>query len=367
MIGPLQAGQAFYWRVGAKTINNTNTSAFSASRSFTTAIDIPAIPTLSAPATHVVDQQVLLTLFWNASLNGAKYSVEVAPYPDSTFLSPVNDTGYITGTSHTITGLQHYVKYYWRVSAMNASGTAKSLYSAPWDFTTVLDTPGVSVPLLPLMGTQNLPSTPTVIWSKAPLAFSYTLELSRNSSMVPIELTIPGITDTATQVGPLQNNTQYFWRVKGTNTLGTGQPSAIWNFTTIIAKPALLSPSNDTTHVPQTLRFSWQSVNGAAWYRLQVSMDSTFHDFTTDDSTVVPSLVVSGLSTSSRYFWRVVAYSTPGAVTSSGHADVHDNGDGPRDTGIEPAVELRGRSTRRHGPAMDACCRGTDLSGPVRD
>ncbi len=317
MIGPLQAGQAFYWRVGAKTVNNTNTSAFSLSRSFTTAIDIPTIPSLNAPATHVVDQPVSLTLFWNASLNGAKYSVEVAPYPDSTFVSPVNDTAYGTGTSRNISGLQHYVKYYWRVSAMNASETAKSLYSAAWDFTTVLDTPGIALPLLPAMGTQNVSATPSMTWTKSPLAFSYTLELSRNSSMVPLDLSLSGILDTATQVGPLQNNTQYFWRVKGTNPLGTGQPSSIWNFTTIIATPALLSPANDTTHVPQTLQFSWQAVNGAAWYRLQISTDSTFHFYTTDDSTVVPSLVVSGLSTSSRYFWRVVAYSTPGAITTS--------------------------------------------------
>ncbi len=317
MIGPLQAGTTFYWRVSAKTVNGTNSSAYSSTRSFTTAIDLPAVPIMSSPANHAVDQPVTVTLSWNTSLNGARYAAQVAPYPDSLFTAPINDTSFVSGTTRVVSGLEHYKKYFWRVSALNSSGTAQSAYSAPWDFTTVLDTPGIVAPLAPAMNVKNLPDTVDFAWSSAPLAFTYTLEVSRASSMTPLDFSVPGIPDTTTRYGPLQSNTQYFWRVRAANTLGTGQPSAIWNFTTTIAAPMLISPAGDTTGVPQTQRFSWQAVSGAAWYRLQLSTDSLFQGLTSDDSTVATSYLKTGLMTSMRYFWRVVAYSTSGGIETS--------------------------------------------------
>jgi hypothetical protein len=72
--------------------------------------------------------------------------------------------------------------------------------------------------------------------------------------------------------------------------------------------PILSSPSNNSINQPTTLPLSWNSVNGATSYDLQLSLTSTFASTVLDQSgTTSISQTMSGLSNDVTYFWRVNA------------------------------------------------------------
>jgi len=129
--GGLAGNTAYYWRVSAS--NAGGTSAFSATRSFTTAsAPPPAAPALSSPANAANNVSRSPTLSWSASTGADSYRVQVST--SSTFDTLVYDTPGITGTSAAVSGLGSRVTYYWRVNATNAGGT--SGWSSTWSFRT---------------------------------------------------------------------------------------------------------------------------------------------------------------------------------------------------------------------------------------
>jgi len=130
-VGGLTGNTVYYWRVNAS--NTGGTSAFSATRSFTTAsAPPPAAPALSSPLNGANNVSRSPSLAWNASPGADSYRVQVST--SSTFGTLVSDTPGITGTSTALSGLGSRVTYYWRVNATNAAGT--SGWSSTWSFRT---------------------------------------------------------------------------------------------------------------------------------------------------------------------------------------------------------------------------------------
>ncbi len=72
-------------------------------------------------------------------------------------------------------------------------------------------------------------------WSAATQSESYTLEVATDSAFTNIVATQTGISGTTASVSGLNTNTEYFWRVRSTNTCGTGDNSSVFSFTTIPA------------------------------------------------------------------------------------------------------------------------------------
>jgi photosystem II stability/assembly factor-like uncharacterized protein len=88
--------------------------------------------------------------------------------------------------------------------------------------------------------------------------------------------------------------------------------------TVLPVKPTLVNPNNDIQNQPVNLNLSWNSAEGAESYRLQVSTSSNFTTLVYDDSTITTtSKQVSGLSNSTKYFWRVRAKNAAGSSTWS--------------------------------------------------
>ena len=79
------------------------------------------------------------------------------------------------------------------------------------------------------------------------------------------------------------------------------------------ATPVLNSPSDGTTNISISPTLSWNSVNGAASYSLQISSNSSFSSFIFNQSGITStSKQISGLNYSSTYFWRVNASNSNG-------------------------------------------------------
>ncbi|MFA6467654.1 MAG: ice-binding family protein [Bacteroidota bacterium] len=81
----------------------------------------------------------------------------------------------------------------------------------------------------------------------------------------------------------------------------------VWSFTTIAAgTPVLVSPIDGAINQSIIQTFTWNTVQSASSYRLQVSLDPGFVVTVFNDSTLTnTSTVVSGLTVGSTYYWRV--------------------------------------------------------------
>ena len=86
-----------------------------------------------------------------------------------------------------------------------------------------------------------------------------------------------------------------------------------FSFQTTTSTLSLISPTNGSTGVSISPTFNWSSVSGASSYRLQVSTSSSFGTSFYDNSGIsANSKQVSGLSTNTKYYWRVNASSSSG-------------------------------------------------------
>jgi len=76
--------------------------------------------------------------------------------------------------------------------------------------------------------------------------------------------------------------------------------------------PILISPANDSTNLPISLKLIWKSSAKAQKYHLELATDSTFTTRVLVDSSITDtSKFVSGLNYNTIYYWRVRAINGP--------------------------------------------------------
>jgi len=93
----------------------------------------PAKPGLLAPADAAIDISTGPTLIWSEAAWAATYQVQVSTTAD--FATTVVDQNEISETSAPVSGLANYTLHYWRVRAVNTSGTG--LWSVVRSFRTI--------------------------------------------------------------------------------------------------------------------------------------------------------------------------------------------------------------------------------------
>jgi hypothetical protein len=305
----------YYWRVNAK--NTGGTSSYSTVFNFTTVPASPLSPVLQTPATGTTNQPVSLTLTWGSVTGAATYRVQVAT--DSLFANVVVDDSTLMTGSKQVSGLLNSTKYYWRVSAKNASGT--SSYSTVFNFTTIVAVAGTPVLQTPATGATNQPVSLTLTWGSMTGAATYRVQVATDNLFTALVVDDSTLTTNSKSISGLLNSTKYYWRVSAKNTGGTSNYSTVNNFTTIIAvpgAPVLQTPATGATNQPATLTLTWNSVTGAATYRVQVATDNLFTALVVDDSTLTTtSKQVGPLTLNTQYYWRVNAKNAGGTSSYS--------------------------------------------------
>jgi hypothetical protein len=79
-------------------------------------------------------------------------------------------------------------------------------------------------------------------------------------------------------------------------------------FTPVTTIPVLLAPSDKMVNQPIPTVLSWNTVNSAKWYRLQIATDSTFKTTVYDNYSISNGTVtVNQLVINTQYYWRVKA------------------------------------------------------------
>jgi hypothetical protein len=85
----------------------------------------------------------------------------------------------------------------------------------------------------PQNGALHQPTTLNIVWKKAIGSLKYHLQIAADSSFQTLIFNDSSIIDTVKQVASLSNAKTYYWRVRASNSYGTGSWSIIWKFRTI--------------------------------------------------------------------------------------------------------------------------------------
>lgn len=311
----LSVATTYFWRVRGR--NSGGTSAYSAAFSLSTALPVPAVPSLTSPADGATGVALNPTLSWGSVSFAATYRIQVAT--DIGFSSLVFDQTQ-TATS-AAPSLSAATTYYWRVRAENATGN--SAYSTTRSFTTS-PPPAPVAPVLssPANGATGVSITPTMSWAASSTAASYRIQIATDAGFGAVVYDVTGLTGLST-VPTLLNSTGYFWHVSASNAGGTSAYSATRTFTTIAAvpaapaAPALSSPADTATDVALNPTLAWNASSGADNYRIQIATDVGFGSIVSDVIGLTSTSYAPSLVAATQYFWRVNASNAGGTSAFS--------------------------------------------------
>jgi hypothetical protein len=259
-------------------------------------------------------------LSWENISSNYKYRVQLST--DSLFTAPLVNT-LAPSSSYAVGPLLSATPYYWRVLTWYSSN-GTSPWSATRKFTVGLESPQVATPVLvdPAAFATEVYPNPRFLWNHASGATSYQLQVATVPNFSALVRNDSGITALSRTVNSvLTPNNEYYWRVRGWNSLGAGPWSEISAFTTVLSipiAPTLLSPVAFATGVPaDSPTLSWSEVQGAISYRLQVSPSSDFTTFVSNDTTMATSRTSGNLAGFTDYYWRVYAKNFKGTSAYS--------------------------------------------------
>jgi RHS repeat-associated protein len=219
----LTGGTTYRYRVRA-----LNSSGTSSSSNVITTLSIPAAPQLNGPSSVSTTS---FTINWGSVTSATGYRLDVST--DSTFASFL--AGYdnltVSTTSRNVTGLTAGTVYYYRVRAVNASGTSPN--------SAMKDTP--TKPLAPTANNATSIVTTSFVanWASATGATGYRLDVSTSGSFASY---VPGynnlaVLSTSYTVTGLSANTSYHYRIRGENSSGISANSVTISLTTTQTYP----------------------------------------------------------------------------------------------------------------------------------
>jgi hypothetical protein len=332
--GILSSFTQYYWR--ARAMNDGGWGPWASAWSFTTSESIPTTPVLLTPSDGSIVSPTPL-LDWEDVATATSYRLQVSEVAN--FITTVIDEVALTESQYQVPEgilitdalisnkilsrneievggvlMVDNVQYYWRVRARNAGGW--SPWVSAWSFTT-------SLPLTPVLlspsNSSYVTPTPLLDWEDGVAATRYRLQVSTDPHFFTTVIDLVSLTPSQYQVpgGVLSDSTEYFWRVRGRNTVGWSPWASAWSFNTTIAKPTtpvLQSPANGST-VTTTPLLNWGDVSTATSYRLQVTTDPQFFTTVIDEITLTESQyqVPGGvLSPGVQYYWRARARNAGG-------------------------------------------------------
>jgi transposase-like protein len=308
-VDSLKYNTKFYWRLNASSTDST--SPWSTVYNFTTVIAPPITPITTLPLSYARSVAVNSSLKWNAVASATTYQVQVDT--SALFTSPVITDSTLTTTSKAVTSLLYFKQYYWHVRAKNVGGP--SAWSSPQIFLTELAQPILSSPAAT---SANQPLSMVLKWNNNPAATLYGLQVSTSSTFANLFLVDSLISDTVRAIGPLNNNTTYYWRVNAMNDscISRYQTTA-FSFTTIVAAPANApaptAPTNAAVSQSVTPTIKWNAVTGATSYQVQVSTDTSYTTLVKDTTVTTLSVTLSALRNYTRYYWHVRAINVGGS------------------------------------------------------
>lgn len=221
----LDAATTYYWRVRGS--NSFGDGPWSASRSFATSTNVPAVVTLNLPTTSTIFYVRDVTLSWYTGMNATAYNLQVAT--DENFNNIITNIDNLTQLSYGLTNLTTS-SYFWRVRGKNSSGYGS--WSVVRKFNVDWVVPAQVTLTEPSNNAVNQLLSVNMKWNSATGATSYQVQVSTSSSFTSTILDA-NTNNTNYTITNLASNTVYYWRVRGVHPSNNGAWSNVWNFKTL--------------------------------------------------------------------------------------------------------------------------------------
>ncbi len=313
----------------------------------------PAVPVLVSPMNGAINQPVNLALSWSTSANAATYAVQVSTI--SGFGSTVTAQIGLPGTSASISGLANNTTYYWRAGAKNIAGV--SGWSGAWSFSTsshfVVPNKATGSNMLVLVRALINPTINGSALQKGDeigvfnntgrtrLCVGATVWTGANASITvwgqnpEDSTTVDGMAPGEVLVYRLWDAVHSTEMAAGATYLTHSEDSGVTSDSTYVNNglsklaslvnipppgvPVLAMPTNASGNVSITPTLSWNSVNTAVSYHLNVSVMSNFSTTVYDLRGLTGTAqALSGLANSTTYYWEVGASNVGGVSGWSG-------------------------------------------------
>ncbi len=266
----LTADTAYTYRLTAN--NATGASVVSSSLVLTTALAAPASFTVAATSATSIH------LTWTANADATSYKLERST--DNTIFTTITPgTPWdATSAAYTDSTVVAGTTYYYRLSAIDASGTsAASTGSA------------LTNPAAPTLTAEVASSTSLVLtWTDTLSATSYTLESFDGTSWSAVSPAPVGTANTITLTS-LTPDTAYTYRVAAVNATGSSAVSSTVVVSTSLSAPASFAAAATTA---TNVHLTWTANAHATAYLLERSDNGTIW------TTITPSPVLDGTSSS---------------------------------------------------------------------
>ena len=270
----------------------------------------PAVFGKISPANGATDQSLSLTLSWDVSAGATDYEYCYDTTNDNDCASWTS-TG--TNISVNISSLSTNTTYYWQVRANDGTTPtyADGDLTAFWSFTTIPAAPGSFGKSSPADAATGLSISPTISWGASAGAASYEYCYDATNDNACASWVNNGASTNAT-LGGLSGSTTYYWHVRAVNAGGTtysdAAATAYWSFTTAAVAPGTFgktAPANAAVNQSLNPTLSWSASAGVASYEYcyDDTNDNACSNWT--DVGTATSVALSGLSTSTTYYWHV--------------------------------------------------------------
>lgn len=297
----LEPETTYYWRVRAE--DSKNTGLWSEIKSFTTTI-LP--PDAQEPYDGETGVPTRTVLKWHPYGQASPtYDLQVSE--DKEFTVPLLvDVEYLESNTYEVEFPEYNSTYWWRVKGRDdhCSSTWSKMYSVR----TSVDAPKL---LYPVEGQVKVSVFPTFQWRPVDAATYYDIDVAYDEDFNNIFQSRRGINTTTIKMhDKFDESTTFWWRARAKNDEGHGRWSEPWYFVTGFeepGQPALVSPFDGETMIPQRATLLWTEGERALEYRLQITTDKLFEpaSIVIDETTTSTSYEVGGLDNFTIYRWRV--------------------------------------------------------------
>ncbi len=305
----LTGGTTYYFRVRAVDASGT-----SANSNVITVLTVPAAPTATAASSVA---EVSFSANWNAQTGASSYRLDVSTSNVfGSFVSGFNDLNVGNVTTQAVTGLTGGTTYYFRVRAVNASGTSTN--------SNVISQLTLPVAPVATAASSVIDVSFSANWGAVGTATGYKLDVSTAndfSSFVSGFNNLDVSNVTTYSVTGLTASTTYYYRVRAYNGSGTGANSNVITQATTASAPSAPTATAGTSVTDVSFSANWGAVGTATGYRLDVATDAGFSSFVTGfnnlDVSNVTTYSVTGLTENTTYYFRIRAYNGGGTSGSS--------------------------------------------------
>lgn len=200
---------------------------------------VPDRPQLTFPYENSVDVNVRPDFWWSIDFSDQVTGGEIQVDTSGDFIASIIDTTTAPG-SYSVTSdlLEGETTYYWRARSKNDLGVSD--WSDIWSFTTayVPQPPLVSSLISPLDSSIDLLYPIELKWGQSEFADLHILQFSESDRFPGNETQQYNQAGTSKILNDadLDIDTNYYWRVKGSNADGTSSWSEVWSFKTSAAQ-----------------------------------------------------------------------------------------------------------------------------------